>query len=165
MNCSCQALLSVGIPRQEYLEWVAISFSRGSSWPRDGTCISCAGRQVLYHWAMREAPGTRFKGMQKPSVVKPTDNVKEYFLNIFSFNETPSLTLQELLFENNRIFLFVLFGGLCCSYFISFIILATPWSKWNLSSPTRNQTCVPCIGSLNCLTTREVPVLFNSAQH
>ena len=32
------------------LEWVAISFSRESSWPRDGTCISyisCTGMQVL----------------------------------------------------------------------------------------------------------------------
>ena len=26
------------------LEWVAISFSRGASWPRDGTCIACIGR-------------------------------------------------------------------------------------------------------------------------
>ena len=26
------------------LEWVVISFSRGSSWPRDQTCISCIGR-------------------------------------------------------------------------------------------------------------------------
>ena len=34
------------------LEWVATSFSRGSSQPRDGThiyCISCIGRWVLYH--------------------------------------------------------------------------------------------------------------------
>ena len=33
------------------LEWVAISFSRGSFWPRDGThisWISCNGRQILY---------------------------------------------------------------------------------------------------------------------
>ena len=32
------------------LEWVATSFSRGSSWPRNWThvCISCIGRQVLY---------------------------------------------------------------------------------------------------------------------
>ena len=37
------------------LEWVAISFSRGSSRPRDRTCASCIGRQVLYHWATREA--------------------------------------------------------------------------------------------------------------
>ena len=30
-----QAPLSVGFSRQEYLEWVAISFSRESSQPRD----------------------------------------------------------------------------------------------------------------------------------
>ena len=32
------------------LEWVAISFSRGSSWPRDQTwvsCVPCNGRQIL----------------------------------------------------------------------------------------------------------------------
>ena len=28
----------------------------GSSWTRDWACISCIGRQVLYHWATREAP-------------------------------------------------------------------------------------------------------------
>ena len=29
------------------LEWVAISFCRGSSRPRDGTCVSCIGRQFF----------------------------------------------------------------------------------------------------------------------
>ena len=32
------------------LEWVTISFSRGSSQPRDQTHIFCIGRWVLYHW-------------------------------------------------------------------------------------------------------------------
>ena len=32
------------------LEWVTISFSRGSSRPRDGTLISCIGRWILNHW-------------------------------------------------------------------------------------------------------------------
>ena len=35
------------------LEWIAIPFFRGSSPPRDRTCISCIsclGRRVLYHW-------------------------------------------------------------------------------------------------------------------
>ena len=47
-----QAPLSMIFPRGRILKWVAISFSRGSSWPRDWTlvsCISCIGRQVLYH--------------------------------------------------------------------------------------------------------------------
>ena len=37
-----------GILQARILEWVAISFSRASSWPRDRTCISCTGRQILY---------------------------------------------------------------------------------------------------------------------
>ena len=41
-----------GILQTRILEWVAMPSSRGSSWPRDQTCIpkiSCIGRQVLYH--------------------------------------------------------------------------------------------------------------------
>ena len=37
------------------LEWVPISYFRGSSRPRDGTSISRNGRQILYHWASWEA--------------------------------------------------------------------------------------------------------------
>ena len=36
------------------LEWFAMPSSRGSSQPRNRTCvscISCIGRQILYHWA------------------------------------------------------------------------------------------------------------------
>ena len=32
-----------------------ISSSRGSSWPRDRTCVSCVGRWILYHLSTREA--------------------------------------------------------------------------------------------------------------
>ena len=38
---ACQAPLSVVIPEARILEWVAMLFSRGSSWPRDWTCVSC----------------------------------------------------------------------------------------------------------------------------
>ena len=43
------------ISQTRTLEWVAISFSRRSSWPRNQTRISCISRQILYHWATREA--------------------------------------------------------------------------------------------------------------
>ena len=36
-------------------EWVVASFSRWSSQSRDSTWVSCTGRQILYHWATREA--------------------------------------------------------------------------------------------------------------
>ena len=41
-----------GILQARILEWAAMASSRGSSWPRDQTCISSVsriGRQILYH--------------------------------------------------------------------------------------------------------------------
>ena len=35
-----------GISQARILEWVAISFSRVSFWPRDGSCVSCTGRRI-----------------------------------------------------------------------------------------------------------------------
>ena len=48
-----------GIFQARILEWVAISFSRGSPQPRDRThmsYVSCTGRWVLYHHRHLEAP-------------------------------------------------------------------------------------------------------------
>ena len=55
MDCSLPGTSDHGIFQAGIVEWIAISFSRGSSQPRDRTCISCTGRQILYHWATREA--------------------------------------------------------------------------------------------------------------
>ena len=44
-----------GIFQARILEWVAISFSRGSSRPRGRTCISCIDRWILYHCTTWEA--------------------------------------------------------------------------------------------------------------
>ena len=41
LDCSPPGSSVHGISQARILEWVAISFSRGSSWPRDQTCISC----------------------------------------------------------------------------------------------------------------------------
>ena len=51
MDCGPPGFSVLGISQARKLEWVAISFSRGASWPRDGTCISCIGRWILHHWA------------------------------------------------------------------------------------------------------------------
>ena len=37
------------------LEWVAIPFSRGYSWPRDQTQVSCNAGSFFTVWATREA--------------------------------------------------------------------------------------------------------------
>ena len=54
MDCSPSGSSVHGISQARILEWVAISFSRGSSQPRDWTCVSCIGRQILYLWATWE---------------------------------------------------------------------------------------------------------------
>ena len=49
MDCSLLGSSIDGIFRAKVLEWVAISFSRGSSWPRDRTQVYLHRRQMLYH--------------------------------------------------------------------------------------------------------------------
>ena len=44
-----------GISQARILEWVAISFFRGSSWPRNQTPVSCICKWILYHSATMEA--------------------------------------------------------------------------------------------------------------
>ena len=44
-----------GIFQVRVLEWVAIFFSRGSSWPRDCTWVSCIAGRSFTLWATREA--------------------------------------------------------------------------------------------------------------
>ena len=46
------------ISQARTLEWVAISFSRGSSQSKNWTHISCIGMWLLYHWATEEAHQT-----------------------------------------------------------------------------------------------------------
>ena len=55
MDCSPPDLSVHGISQARVPKWVAISFSSGSSQPRDWTCVSCFVRQILYHWTTREA--------------------------------------------------------------------------------------------------------------
>ena len=55
MDCSLPGSFVHGIFHPRIPEWVVISYSRGSSWPRDRICISCIGRLILYHSATWEA--------------------------------------------------------------------------------------------------------------
>ena len=55
MDCSLSGSSIHGIFQARVLEWIAISFSRGSSWPRNPTPVShIAGRHFTI-WATREA--------------------------------------------------------------------------------------------------------------
>ena len=56
MDCSPPGSSVHGVSQARRLEWVSISFSRASSWPRDWTWVSCIGRWILYHQATWEPP-------------------------------------------------------------------------------------------------------------
>ena len=49
-----QASLSHGTSQARILEWVAIFFSRRSTWPRDQTHVFCIAGGFFTHWGIRE---------------------------------------------------------------------------------------------------------------
>ena len=70
MDCN-QLVSSVHeIAQARILEWVAISFSKGSSQPRYQSCPSCIGRRILHHWVSRKLYTLAFSSVQSPSPVQ-----------------------------------------------------------------------------------------------
>ena len=58
MGCSLPGSSVHGIFQARVLEWVAISFSRASSWPRNRTQVSRIAGTFFNSWATREAHST-----------------------------------------------------------------------------------------------------------
>ena len=57
IDCNLPGSSVHGILQTRVLDWVAILSTRGSARPRDQTgvsCVSCIGRQSLYHWATKK---------------------------------------------------------------------------------------------------------------
>ena len=83
-----------GILQARILEWVAMPSSRGSSWPRDRTCIyyiSCIDRCVLYHWHhlrfgidnFRIQSSPEMQPLESPQLCSFVPNTFSIFINIF----------------------------------------------------------------------------------
>ena len=71
-GCSLPGSFVHGIFQARTLGWLAISSSRGSSWPNYWTCVSCVsciGRQILYCLSYLGATNT----------IIPLDNNKSHF--------------------------------------------------------------------------------------
>ena len=54
MNCSPPGSSVHGILQERILQWVAISYSRGTSWPRNWTQVFRIARRCFTDWATRE---------------------------------------------------------------------------------------------------------------
>ena len=65
IDCSPPGSSVHGVFQARILEWVAISFARRFSRPRDGTSVSCLGRWILHCWATREAHSMACKHTKK----------------------------------------------------------------------------------------------------
>ena len=77
-----------GISQARILEWVAFSYSRGSFWPRDRTCISCISRIITAHHLGSS-------GNSSKMVNAPDQNV--------SWDTSPfPVSLAEILLHNSK---------------------------------------------------------------
>ena len=68
MDCSPPGSSIHEIFQAGILEWVAISFSRGSSWPRDWTVVSCTAGRFFIDWATRETTYRKFFKINKKQI-------------------------------------------------------------------------------------------------
>ena len=64
MDCSPPGSSIHGILQARVLEWVAISFSRGSSWPRDWTWVSSIAGRCFYHLSHQGSPKRRLRAKE-----------------------------------------------------------------------------------------------------
>ena len=136
MDCSLLHSSVHEIFQARVLEWVAISYSRGSSWPRDQTQVSCIVSRFFTIWATREAQ-CLLGGMLSPLCVTPSvarnDHILKYDvplgkvalgksavsalpcrkLNLASYQEdripfSPLLRLEAFIAEGQRWIIFIL---------------------------------------------------------
>ena len=66
---ACQVPLSVGILQARILEWVVMPSSRGSSWPRDQTHISCIADRFFTLSATQKAPVYLLLRLKNPFIL------------------------------------------------------------------------------------------------
>ena len=66
------------------LDWATISFSRGSSQPRDQTYVSCVSRWILYHCTAWEARLTTTESLNVCRFLRHLANMLLLLLSHFS---------------------------------------------------------------------------------
>ena len=128
VDCSPPVSSVHEILQARILEWVATSFFRASSWPKDQTQVSCIASGFFTIWATREAPqpssfflNTHFQKLNPLLFVFPCSNsfgrrgrkrasfAQMNQMNIFLTNND---SFFDLLFCNNFITIHLTYHGL-----------------------------------------------------
>ena len=140
MDCNPPGSSVDGISQARILEWVVILFSRGSSWPRAQTHVSClAGRSFI-----TEPPGKSellFRWEQSQGVeVSPTVVQADSALPL-SLEKSPLVHLQECLTGNTVMTIICL---LTPEKQLSETLawLLSTWMHWFLSEPQEPLECL-----------------------
>ena len=127
MDCSLPSFTVLGVSQARILEWIAISSSRGSSWPRDWICISwvsCIDRQVFYHWTIQGNPIYPFFKMLRFSISSHLLN-KLYTIK-WCHSLLPTCYFSLYLTITNNVHCLKFFQS-AIRYLILFIIIKTLW--------------------------------------
>ena len=106
LDCSRSGSSGHGISQGRILEWVAISYSRGSSWPRNWTClccVSCIGRQILYHCTT--CVSIQFSGSVVSDSATPWTAAGQASLSITNFWSLLKLMSIESVMPSNQLIL------------------------------------------------------------
>ena len=84
IDCSLPDSSIHGISQARIQEWVVISFSRGSSWPRDGTQVCSHCRQTLYHLSHQGSPrALKYRDLTPYWIYQPSGIILLQFWTIF----------------------------------------------------------------------------------
>ena len=70
MDCSLPGSSVHGILQERILKWVVISFSRGSSQPKNQTWVSCIAGRFFTDWATREAQLLKMQRISDATILR-----------------------------------------------------------------------------------------------
>ena len=112
MSDSCD-LTDCGLPgscvhrilQARILEWVAISFSRGSSWPRNWMLVSCIAGRFFTNWTKKEAHKTNYTSIKKKKGNPATSRKESHWISLSLLRKTVHLRPSHgLVSRSNWIF-------------------------------------------------------------
>ena len=111
MDCSPPGSSVLGISQARILECFTTSFSRGSSWPRDWTQVSCKAGRFFTDWANREA-SLKITWLQwfgpssslLVSLSKEKDRMASTNIKTWIFRELYGTSLNKTIFKQITVF-------------------------------------------------------------
>ena len=131
MDCSSPGSSVHGIFQASILEWVAISFSRGSSQPRDQTrvsCISCSGGRFFTTKPPRKPYHTGTESQFRKALIPQMGKLKltQTLYSPLSFPIIPPSTYSHL-YHCFWLVTFLLKHSNCFSFYLLIFHLAGPF--------------------------------------